>query len=55
MTEVFAIAAVSIALLLGLLTLISTLIGQRLPQIIAAVDAGISEAGRQSSALRYAA
>lgn len=55
MTEIFAIAVVSVGLLLGLLTLISTLIGQRLPQILAAVDAGVSEAGRQPSALRYAA
>ena len=55
MTAVFAIGLVTTALLLGLLTMISTLIGQRLPPILGAVEAGLSEARRQPAALHYAA
>ncbi len=55
MTIIFAIGLVSTGLLLGLLTMISTLVGQRLPQILAAVDAGVSEAQRRPTALHYAA
>ena len=55
MTMVFAIGLVSVGMLLGLLTMISTLIGQRLPQILAAVDAGLSETRAASAVLHYAA
>lgn len=55
MTEIFVVGIVSIGFLLGLLTMISTLIGQRLPQILAAVDAGVSEAALRSSALHCVA
>ncbi len=48
------VTGLTISMLLGLLTLISTMIGQRLPQIVAALDAGASEAARGQAALRYA-
>lgn len=55
MTVVFAAGMLTIGLLLGLLTLISTLIGQRLPMILAAIEAGVTESGRGAEVLRYAA
>lgn len=54
MTAIF-ITGTTIALLLALLTLISTLIGQRLPQIAAALVAGSGEAARTSASMHYAA
>ena len=48
-------AVLTVGLLLALLTLISTLIGRRMPQILDALEAGASEAVRQQALLRYAA
>lgn len=55
MTIVFGVGLLSLMMLLGLLTLISTLVGQRLPQILAAIDDGIREQDRRSTTLHFAA
>ncbi len=55
MAMAFGAGLISLVVLLGLLTLVSTLIGQRLPQILAAIDDGFREQDRRSSALHFAA
>lgn len=57
MTEVFLIAVVTTAMLVGLLSLISTMIGRHLPQIIDVLAAGAARGVVQSEAPRmhYAA
>ena len=57
MTEVFVIAVASTAILLGLLSLISTMIGRHLPQIIDVLAAGAASGVVQAEAprLHYAA
>ena len=57
MTEVFAIAVVSTTLLLGLLSLITTMIGRHLPQIIDVLADGAARGVVRTEAprLHYAA
>ena len=56
MTQVFLIAALNIAMLLGMLTLISTMIGRSLPRIAEILgEGGAKGSERPAPEYRYAA